>query len=104
MLTYLLIAFFIYLIIYQFFSHSTKEGLNNYKNYNNNDASALAHKNAGNLQVVEGKLTKLETINDQVTKNTTNIDLLTKQVSKLTKHQQAAAVHALAAKKKMGGN
>jgi predicted PurR-regulated permease PerM len=103
MLIYLLIIFFVYLIIYQFLHSSTKVGINNYSNYNNKDASGLSHKNAGNIQVLEGKIEKLEKVKEQVDKNTQHIEQLTKQVGENTKHQQAAAVHAIAAKKRLGG-
>lgn len=98
MLIYLLIIFFICLIVYQFYP-TTKEGLKNYQNYNNENASALSHKNAGNIQVLQERLEKFEGVNKQVEDNTEAIKRLNTQVSNIVKNQQKRAALGVVAKK-----
>jgi hypothetical protein len=107
MLTYVLIPFFSFLIFYQlFFSNNfRRENFQNailmtptvstpsttptvpnappsqttYSSYGD-DTSILAHKNAGNIEVLNGKVTKLEQMVPQVQKLSENVDSLSKQV------------------------
>lgn len=83
-----LIIFFIILIIYQLFSvkHSTIEGLANStagqsQPYDSSDISTLAHKNAGNIQVLQEQIKPLQDMKSSVDTNTSNITHMQTQVT-----------------------
>ena len=76
MLIKILIVFFIFLIGYQLFLHIFKkgdliEGLENeeYKPYNKDDpnnALILAQQNAGNIEVIKGRIDKIDASKDEM--------------------------------------
>jgi len=85
-----LIIFFMILIIYQIFlaKHTTIEGLANStagqsQSYDSNDISTLAHKNAGNIQVLQEQVKGLQDLQTDVKTNTSNITKMTTQISSL---------------------
>jgi hypothetical protein len=73
MLIKILIGFFIFLIGYQLFLFTFKkvEGLENneYKDYNKDDpnnALILAQQNAGNIEVLKGRVDKMDAMKDEL--------------------------------------
>ena len=106
LMIFILIIFFILLIVLQLFFTKMYEGLANntsgqYQSYNTNDpsnAGVLAQQNAGNIQVLEGQVTKLTNMQTEVTDISGNVANLSaeiqkiqKQVDALVQQQKAAA-------------
>ena len=103
MLIKILIIFFIFLIGYQLFLALMKmdnlvEGLENestseYKPYNTNDpnnpnsALILSQQNAGNIEVLNGRVTKLDGLNDRVTTAESSIVSMQTQIDALVQQQ-----------------
>lgn len=109
MLTIILIPFFIALIIYQVMTHASiyrKEEFidtppmtfpaSSAKTYSpyGDDISILAHKNAGNIEVLNGRLSKLEEMVPNVTKIQENVDQLNKQVQALAAAKMTPVINA----------
>ena len=105
MLIKVLIGFFLFLIIYQFFTNSfglkmsLLEGLttnsggeyNEYDTSNPNNALILAQKNAGNIQYLKSRIDEVDALKKKVDEMSTNITQLNGQVAGLVT-QQAHAV------------
>ena len=104
MLIKLLIIFFACLLGYQLFlalfnKGNLIEGLENekknseYKDYNTDDpnnpnsALILSQQNAGNIEVLNGRVTKLDGLNDRVTTAETNIESMQTQIDALVQQQ-----------------
>ncbi len=103
MLIKILIIFFTFLIGYQLFLALMKkdnlvEGLENnstteYKPYNTNDpnnpnsALILAQQNAGNIEVLKGRIDGLDGINNRVDIMQQNIDSMQTQIDALVQQQ-----------------
>jgi hypothetical protein len=99
-LIYILIVFFIVLIGYQIFlafstkkRTSLKEGLENateYQPYNTSDpnnALILAQQNAGNIEVLKGRVDGLDGVKDTIVTMQQNIDSIQTQVDGLVQQQ-----------------
>jgi hypothetical protein len=103
MLIKILIGFFIFLIGYQLFSAVMKkdnlvEGLKNnstsqYQPYNTNDpnnpnsALILAQQNAGNIEVLKGRVDGLDGVKSRVDTMQQNIDSMQTQIDALVQQQ-----------------
>ena len=101
MLIKLLIIFFICLIAYQLFLalFSVKEGLENekktgeYKSYgtddpnNPNSALILSQQNAGNMEVLKGRVDELDGVKARVDTMQQNIDSMQTQIDALVQQQ-----------------
>ena len=104
MLIKLLIIFFACLLGYQLFlalfnKQNLIEGLENdkknneYKDYNTDDpnnpnsALILSQQNAGNIEVLNGRVTKLDGLNDRVTTIETSMDSMQTQIDGLVQQQ-----------------
>ena len=97
MLIKLLIIFFIFLIGYQLFLFIFKkdnlvEGLENdeYKPYNKDDPNntlILAQQNAGNIEVLNGRVTKLDGLNDKVNTLQQIVDGIQPQIDAIVQQQ-----------------
>jgi hypothetical protein len=101
MLVKILIVFFICLIGYQLFLYIFKqdnlvEGLENntttdeYKPYNTNDpnnALILSQQNAGNIEVLKGRLDGLDGVKNRVDTMQQNIDSMQVQIDALVQQQ-----------------
>ena len=102
MLKILLIIFFTLLILWQLLSFE-KEGFSDsptktpeqktYSSYGD-DISILAHKNAGNIEVLNGKISKLEEMVPEVKKLEENVDQLSKQVRAMASAKMTPVVNA----------
>lgn len=71
-----------------------KEGMSNppnYQPYSDENISVLANKNAGNIQVLESKITKLEDLPVQVKDNTNSIKKMSEQIYQMSMAQKHAA-------------
>ena len=102
MIINLVILFFVYLIIYQFF-YKIKEGLDTtdpdqttstttqtYQDYdlnNPNNALILAQQNAGNIQVLKAQIDKLNSMSQTVTELSNNYTSLYDKVQGLIQQQ-----------------
>lgn len=99
MLLKILIIFFIGLIGYQLFlalsGNNLIEGLspNQYKPYNTNDpnnpnsALILSQQNAGNIEVLKGRVDRFDGVNARVDKMQQNIDSMQVQINALVQQQ-----------------
>ena len=104
LLIYILVLLFILLIGYQFilemWPQSLVEGLENadtntvgeqeYKPYNvsePNNSLILAQQNAGNIEVLKGRVDKLDGLNDKVVTIQQSIDLMQTQIDGLVQQQ-----------------
>ena len=104
MLIKILIIFFTCLLGYQLFlalfnKQNLIEGLENdkknneYKDYNTDDpnnpnsALILSQQNAGNIEVLNGRVTKLDGLNDRVTTIETSMDSMQTQIDGLVQQQ-----------------
>jgi len=102
MLVYILILLFILLIGYQIFSGSNSnkiiEGLENesepttteYQPYNTNDpnnALILAQQNAGNIQVIKGRIDNLDGIKEKTDKMQQDMNSMQTQIDALVQQQ-----------------
>jgi methyl-accepting chemotaxis protein len=90
----LLIIIFIILISYQIFlahfSNSIIEGLEDYKDYDTNDPNnvmILAQQNAGNIEVLKGRIDTLDGLKEKVDNNIQNINSLQTQMEGLVQQQ-----------------
>jgi len=84
----------LYLILYSFWNPCVKEGMsstNSYQPYSAGNIPALANKNAGNIQVLESKITTLEDLPPQVKENTASIKKMSEQIFKMSMAQKSAA-------------
>ena len=103
-LIYVLIVFFVSLLVYQiyleYFTDSNKliEGLENssepntdeYKPYNLNEpnnALILAQQNAGNIEVLRGRIDGLDGVKKQVDELKQNVDMMQTQIDGLVQQQ-----------------
>jgi hypothetical protein len=104
MLIKILIIFFTCLLGYQLFlalfnKGNLVEGLENekknneYKDYNTDDpnnpnsALILSQQNAGNIEVLNGRVTKLDGLNDRVTTAESSIESMQTQIDALVQQQ-----------------
>ena len=90
----LLIIIFIILIIYQIFlahfSDSIIEGLENYKEYDTSDPNnvmILAQQNAGNIEVLKGRIDSLDGVKKRVDDMQQSIDSMQTQIDGLVQQQ-----------------
>ena len=103
-LIYVLIVFFVSLLVYQiyleYFTNNNKlvEGLENssetnkdeYKPYNLNEpnnALILAQQNAGNIEVLRGRIDGLDGVKKQVDELKQNVDMMQTQIDGLVQQQ-----------------
>lgn len=113
MLINLLILFFIILLSYQIilaiYDHYIFEGMDNntttdtsgntdisgnkneYKPYNDNDALILAKQNAGNIEVLRGRVDEVMNLKQEFMDISLNVSNLNNQVSALYQQQQSYA-------------
>jgi hypothetical protein len=106
MLIYILIMFFVSLIIYQIYlandgifgSNTLMEGLENetttdtkeYKPYNlqdPNNALILSQQNAGNIEVLKGRIDDLDGVKKRVDDMQQSVDLMQSQIDSLVQQQ-----------------
>ena len=92
LMIFILIIFFVILLVLQlFFTKMYVEGLANntsgqYQSYNTNDpsnAGVLAQQNAGNIQVLEGQVTKLTNMQTEVSDISGNLANLASEVKQI---------------------
>lgn len=95
----ILIVFFISLIIYQIYNYPIIEGAttqsagdnNQFKDYSE-DALILSKQNAGNIQVLKGRMDSLSGLDAKIDKTNADIKQLQEQVKGLTDAQVASAM------------
>ena len=90
MIILILICFFVSLIIYQIYSLSCPiiEGFNDYSE----DPLILSKQNAGNIQVLKGRMDSLSGLDAKIDKTNADIKQLQEQVKGLTDAQIASAM------------
>jgi hypothetical protein len=84
----ILIVFFISLIIYQIYNYPIIEGFKDYSE----DPLILSKQNAGNIQVLKGRMDSLSGLDARIDKTNADIKQLQEQVKGLTDAQIASAM------------
>lgn len=94
MLVNILIIFFLFLILYQFFTSCKREGLENsagtYQNYPD-DPLILGKQNAGNIEVLKQEIQEIPELKRRVTNLEEDVKVLNEQIQGLNQ-QNAEAV------------
>ena len=88
----ILIVFFISLIIYQIYNYPIIEGATNQFQDYSEDPLILSKQNAGNIQVLKGRLDSLSGLDAKIDKTNADIKQLQEQVKGLTDAQVASAM------------